>query len=232
MVAIPLALILLNKIDIDRPNIFISISLLITVLFCLYFYPTPRYYIAVYPFVILGLSIVTPLNVQVFSANIKSLPSSIKAGLLSIVAILLLFLSISTVLLTNYAVYDIAGDWFMYDEEQVYMETGDYLESQSPNLVYAVNPIFTAMDDRIPSTEDFDTFGLLYLNKDNPEQIIKNKIAEGVDYIIVDPWIKVLSGQYIEEANGLVKAIKEHGSLIMVIHPDCVNRTEIYKMKN
>jgi hypothetical protein len=152
---------------------------------------------------------------------------STKAGLLGITAVIILFLSLSVVLLTNYSDYDIGVPWFTTDETTVYQETISYLEAVKPDKVYVANPVYTALSPRLNTTLAFDTFGLLWLKKESPAQIMNDQINAGVDYVVLDSWVRYWQRPQSEE---LIRLVQQQSRLVKVIAPDSMNRIEIYKL--
>ena len=227
ILSIPLAVLLMNKKTISTSIVLISIAIVVTLAFCQFLSPAPRYYIAVYPFIVLGLAVIVPINNLSISVDIRLLGTATKAGLLGITAVIALFLSLSVVLLTNYSDYDVGVPWFTSDESTVYRQTVDYLEPLSPNKVYAANPVYTALSPRLNTTLAFDTFGLLWLKKESPAQIMNDQINSGVDYVVLDSWVRYWQRPQSEE---LIRIVKQQGSLVQVIAPDSLNRIEIYKL--
>jgi hypothetical protein len=75
---------------------------------------------------------------------------------------------------------------------------------------------------------DFDTFAYLWLKKESPEEVIVNQINEGVDYIVLDYWVRFWQGSYKKQADELTAAVRQNARLVQVIAPDSMNRTEIY----
>jgi len=231
LLAIPLAFFLLNRRNFSQSDCFLSVALLVSLVLCQGFYHLPRYYISLFPFLLLGVScLMPPLNVKMLTAKFQSLTRRTKAGLLVPLASFFLFLSLSIVLLTNYTGYDINWPWFASNEEQVYHETIDYLEEAGAKKVYAVNPIFTAMSQNLESTLAFDSFALIWLEGKPSEEIIKDRIDEGVDYIVLDSWVRYWRYPYDKQARELTQAVRRNARLVKVIAPGSLISTEIYAL--
>jgi hypothetical protein len=140
----------------------------------------------------------------------------------------LLFLSLSLILLTNYTGYDINWPWFTSDEEDVDRETINYLEEAGAKKIYAVNPIFPALSSDLESSLAIDSFALIWLEGRPSDEIIKDRINEGVDYIVLDSWVKYWGYPYSEQASELTQAVRRYSRLMTVIEPDSPCSTEIY----
>ena len=231
LLVIPLTFVLLNKQSFSKNDCFLSVAIIVSLVLCQGFYHLPRYYVSLFPFLLLGVaSLMLPLNVKMLTAKLQSIASEIKAGLLVVFTTFFLFLSLSIVLLTNYTGYDINWPWFASNEEQVYHETIDYLEGAGAKKVYAVNPIFTAMSQNLESTLAFDSFALIWLEGKPSEEIIEDRIDEGVDYIVLDSWVRYWGYPYDKQARELTQAVRSNARLVKVIAPDSLISTEIYAL--
>ena len=221
---IPLILALLNKRYFNRSDCFLAISLIVSFIFCQVFFHLPRYYVSVMPFLFLGICLLVP------QMNLKMLTDRLKAGLMVFLAILLFSLSLSVVLLKNYTGYDINWPWFSSNEEEVYQETLEFLEGVEAEKIYATNPIFPAMSPELDSTLAFDTFALLWLEEVPPEEMVTNLINEGVDYVVLDTWVRYWGYPYEKQATELVEQVRLNSQLVKVIEPDSRCMVEIYQL--
>jgi len=219
---IPLIFVLLNKRDFHKSDCFLSVALIISFIFCQMFFYLPKYYVSVMPFLFLGICWLVP------RVNVKILTARLKAGLLVFLAILLFSLSLSVVLLKNYTGYDVNWPWFSSTEEEVYEETLDFLEGAGAEKIYATNPSFPAMSPKLDSTLAFDTFALLWLKETPPEEMVADLIDEGVDYIVLEPWVRYWGYPYEEQATELVEQVRLNSRLVEVIDPDSRCSAEIY----
>jgi|GEM_PF-1532964 len=228
--AIPLLFVLLNKQGFSRSDCFLSVTLIVSLLLCQGFHSLPRYYVSIFPFLLLGISqFVPPLDTRMLTKQFGTFTAKFKVSLSVVLTIFIFFITMSLILLTNYTGYDVGfGRTFASDEELVYRETVDYLEGAGAKKVYAANPIFSALSPDLDSTIAFDTFALLWLEEKPPEDIIKEAKEEGVDYIILDPWVDWWIGSYKEKATELAQEVRRNARLVMVIEPDSTCHTEIY----
>jgi 4-amino-4-deoxy-L-arabinose transferase-like glycosyltransferase len=231
LLALPLVILILRKQDINESDYFIGISLLITFIFCQFFYQLPRYYISATIFVLLSLpSFMPALDAGTLRMKLADISAGIKMQLLTIVTAISFSLCITLVLLTNYTGYDSSSTWMASDEEYVYTETVSYLEQAEAQKIYATDPIFPAFSKKLNSTLYFDSFELLFLENQNPDDIVANRISEGVDYIILDSWVRWWGGDYKEQSDRLVQAVRRHGRLVKIIAAGEPTQVEIYCM--
>jgi len=229
LAAIPLTLVILNKRSFGRMDCFLSVAMIVSLLFCQGFYHLPRYYMSVFPFLLLGVAGLMPsVDLKLLSTRFRSLALGLKAGLLVPLTSFVLFLSLSVVLLTNYTGYDINWPWLASNEEYVYSETIDYLEKAPARKVWAVNPIFVAMSSELDSTLAFDSFALLWLEETPSEDIVQDRIAEGVDYVVLDSWVRYWAYPYDKQARELSTAVRRNARLVRVVAPTSLCSTEIY----
>ena len=221
---IPLILVLLNKRDFHKSDCFLSVALIVSFVFCQVFFHLPRYYVSVMPFLFLSICWLMP------QMNVKMLTARLKAGLMVFLAVILFSLSLSVVLLKNYTGYDINWPWFSANEEEVYEETLEFLEGAEAEKIYATNPIFPAMSPKLNSTLAFDTFALLWLKEVPPEEMVRDLIDEGVDYVVLDTWVRYWGYPYEKQATELVEQVRLNSRLVEVIEPDSRCMVEIYRL--
>ncbi len=222
-----IALFLLNKPKITRAEFLLAISMVVSWIACQAFPSSPRYYYSIYPFFLLALVCLIPRDIDLVSINIRNLAPRIKAYLLFIIAICLLFEITSIMLLNHYGGYDIDSSIYSSDESEIYQKTIRYLESASPHKVFAANPIIVALSNRLNSSINIDTFGTLWLKNQSAEQFVNDKIAERVDYVVLDAWVRWWNDPI---SNQFIQAIHNRSRLIKVIAPDSANRVEIYAL--
>jgi 4-amino-4-deoxy-L-arabinose transferase-like glycosyltransferase len=226
LLIIPFIFIILNKNSFSKSDCFLAVVLVVSFVLCQGFAAMPRYYICLYPFLFLGISwLVPPMNMKLLSERLK-------AGLLVVLSILLFFLSLSFVLLSNYTGYDtmLPGPVFASNEESMYRETLDFLEGAGAKKIYATSPSFPAMSSDLESSLSFDIFALLWLQKKPVEEIVKDWIDEGVDYVLLDEWIRYWGGPKREQAVELAQQVRRNSRLVKVVEPDSALMVEIYRL--
>ena len=225
--ALPVALLVLNKHTLSAAEIFISFGLFFTLFFCQFLALIPRYFLSMYPFFLLELSFLMPQEANLIKADFKSLSPPVRTALLGIIASFLLFISLSCVLLVNYGEYDQAIIIPSPDAHYVYQQTDNFLNSISAKAVYSVNPIFTALDPKLQFTSDFDTYSLLWMGTESPDHFVKDQIAHGVDYVVVDNnWLANIG----PPAQELSQSIENRGRLVGIVAPGLPTFTTIWAL--
>jgi hypothetical protein len=215
---IPLVIIIFRKNDSSYADVFICVALIFTFVFCQFLYQLPRYYIATYIFVYLGIASFVPvLDMGILKKKFKDISSEITIRLLAMAAVVTLSLCLTLVLLTNYTGYDTGSKWVSTNEESVYTETANFLEHAGAQKIYATNPIFPAWSSKLNSTLKFDSYELLWFEDLVPEDMVEARIAEGVDYIVIDGWVRWWGTPYKTQIDKLVQAVRRHGRLVKVI---------------
>jgi 4-amino-4-deoxy-L-arabinose transferase-like glycosyltransferase len=230
LASIPLVFFLLNKRNFSRSDCFLSMALIVSLLFCQGFYHLPRYYASAFPFFIIGIAhFMPPLDTKMLTSQLGTIRTKLKASMLVVAAVFLTSITVTVILFTNYTGYDVfGGGRFAANEEVVYRETIDYLEGAGAKKVYATNPIFPALSPELESTIAFDTFSMLWLEEKPPEEIIQDAKEEGVDYIIIDPWMYWWAYPSREQTEELVQEVRLNARLVRVIEPGSTCKTEIY----
>ncbi|MFC1875126.1 ArnT family glycosyltransferase [Chloroflexota bacterium] len=229
LLSLPVALVMLNRNNVSRVDYFIAIATIIAVVFCQFLGGgAPRYYYSVYPLFLLGLASFVPGDTGLISANIKTLSTDIKIKLLGIMAVMVIFLSTSIAVIVDDPGYDVGITRLTSDEQYVYEKAIDYLESVSPNKVYVSNPIIIALSSQLNDNLDIDTFALLGLKAEPAEQFIQDNIDQGVDYFVLDYWVRrIFKGEiYIP----LKQAISRHARLVQRIGTGNIGYIEIYEL--
>ena len=234
---LPVAILMLHKKNVTGVDYFIAAAAILTVIFCQFFSGDPRYYYAVYPFFLLGLAGFVPADAGLISADIKSLATNTKIKIFVITAGAAIFLLTSIVLIETFDGYDYGTSRLTNDEQYIYGKTIDYLESVSPNKVYAANPIFMALSPQLNYNINVDTFALLKLEKETAEQLIQDNINRGANYFVLDYWARnigktvgINSDQNSEIYNELEQAISQHAQLVQTIGTNSLNYVEIYEL--
>ncbi len=231
LLTVPLVLFILRKREVVSSDYLVSISLLFTFIFCQFMFQLPRYYISSYPFIILGFASFTPvLNLNLLKMKFKDISMEIKTKLLCVSAVIILALCLSLVLLTNYTGYDIISTFLASNEEYVYSQTVSFLEQAGAQKIYALNPIFTALSVKLNSSMKFDSFELLWLENIVPDELIQDQVNGGVDYVVLDSWVRWWTPPYKDQADKLVKAVRLHGKLVKIIAAGEPTQVEIYLM--
>jgi hypothetical protein len=225
---------ILNKRDCQKSDEFLGAGLCISLALSQFFPDIPRYSVSIFPFLIMGIAQFIPTWGGNFSlTRFEKLAVEAKYGFLAITALLVLSISITVILLTNYTGYDVyEGRFYASNEEQVYSQTIEYLEKHGAQEVYAANPIFPALSSKIKSGLEFDTFGLIWLGKKTPEEIIAQASASGVDYIIIDRWVSWWTYPLKNQMDALKAEVRHKATLVQVIGPESRCRTEIYYLNN
>ncbi|MFC2032045.1 ArnT family glycosyltransferase [Chloroflexota bacterium] len=227
---VPAIFILLNKKGFSENECFLSVTLIVSLLLCQWFYHLPRYHVSVLPFLLLGIAqFVPPLDIKKLTNGFNVFTTRFKASLLVVLTIFIFFLTLSLILLTNYTGYDVfGGGRFASNEENLYRESLDYLEGAGARKIYAANPIFPALSPNLNSTLAFDTFALLWMEKRSPEEIVNDAMEAGVDYIVLDPWVWWWGYPLKTQTEELVQEVRRNAKLVKVVEPNSICATEIY----
>jgi uncharacterized membrane protein len=224
LLSLPMAILILRKHNFSRSDAFLAISIMLALLFAQDFICLPRYYIAPVLFFTLGVASLTPvIDASIF--RFRLLDTMVKNRVITLFTLCLLFSSLTAVLLKDYIGYDIANPFTAPDTEKVYQATAEYLRSVGAKKVYAVNPIYLALAPDLTSTLDTDSYGLLWLAGIPAEQLIKEKIFEGVDYVVIDAWVRWWNDSTEQQ---LIQAVEKFGQVATVIEPNSTVSTVIY----
>ncbi len=231
--SIPLAIIILRREKLDLSHALVAWGIFLTLAFSQFFYHLPRYYIAVFPFFVLGVASFTPaLDAGVLRSKLGQVPASVRNRLLALGAVMAIFISLTITLLTNYTGYDVNGLFFTSSEKYVYAETISYLEQVGAKKVYAANAIYPALASDMDTTMEVDTFALIWLQGQSAEDIIRARLAEGVDYVVLDSWVRYWGYPYNQQARELTQAVRKYGRLVKVVAPETLIYTEIYRLSD
>ena len=226
MLVIPFVLLILSRRTFAEKDYFVAMVLLVSFVLCQGFPAMPRYYASLYPFLFLAMSSMVP------PLDPRMLASRLKAGLLVVLTVFLLFLSLSVILLKNYTGYDalLPGAVFSTNEEEMYDEALGFLEEAGATKIYATSPSFPAMSPELDCSRAFDIFALLWLEGKPTEEIVQNLIDEGVDYVLLDEWIRYWGGPKTRQVRELTAQVRNNGRLVKVIEPDSPCMVEIYRL--
>ena len=209
---------LLIRRDFSRGNRFLLIGLIVSLLICATVQPlgTMRYTVPVYIFALLSLA------VFIKNLDIKSVSDKINLRIirdnLGLVIVILLLAVFTTGTIGLRFVYNYQGGGKPIYEEQSYKEVVSYLEQAGAKKVYSLNPVIPALSTQFSSCLQFDTYGLLFVMKTPPAQIVKNEISDGADYIVLDPFWLMESSSGGDTAI-LVAEIKNNCELVKKITP-------------
>lgn len=226
--AIPIIFALLNKKNFSKSVFFLSATLITSLVFCQVFPALPRYYISIFPFLFLGIAqFAPPPGTIKLTTRLRGLATRFKASLLAMLAVFLFFTGVTAVLLTNYTGYDVLGIGLPSEEEEVYQETISYLEGAGAKKIYSDNPILPALSPNLNSTLHFETFAMLWLEQKPPEELIRDVIDDGVDYVALTQWATQWGNPYKEDVD-LRQAVRRNGRLMRVIGPDSPCSIKIY----
>jgi uncharacterized membrane protein len=217
----PLVLLLLNRKNTYRSDIFMVTALVSGFFICQLFTAMPRYYVAVYPLLFIGLGSLLP---PAFSFNL----SAHKIRFCLCIALMAIFLSLGISMLTNYTSYDTLYPNPVYasQEESMYRETVAYLEEAGASKIFASNPTFAALSKNLNTFADFDLFAMIFLEERSPQQIVDDLKSSGVQYVILDPATKYWGVK--PEIAEFSKLIRQSSRLVKVIEPSASCRAEIY----
>ena len=170
----------------SRPNIFLLATLFVSVVLCATFDPfgEVRYFTAAFIFALPAMAAFAPaMDSKLFAARMTRQTVLKSAGL--IVALLMILASVGgTVVLMRD--YNFMGPELITYEEEAYHEVVDYLDEVGAEKIYSLSPIVPALSPDIATSLRFDTFGLLFVLQETPEEIIQIQLEEGVDYMMVD----------------------------------------------
>lgn len=227
LVSIPLVVIILNRAKISRPFFFLAAGTVISLALCQIFYSLPRYYLAVFPFFILALSsLFQGFSFDVFRHKVSADSRDKLTAPMAVFSVFVLFLSVSLAILYSYPSYDTNSKFLASDEERIYQETIEYLEDSGAQKVYAVNPIYVALAPDINSTLAFESYALLWFEEKPASEIVQNLKDEGVDYIVLDAWVRYWGADY--EITQLVGEIRNNSTLVMRVGLGTNIWTEVY----
>lgn len=221
---IPAVVLLLRRSTLTRGDAFVALVLATAFLLCQVFPPMPRYYICVYPMVFLGLSrlVVWPE---------PATPG--RARQVAYVAVCLLFLLslVSSVdILRRYSPDGVVRGGRLYTpDERVYAETSSYLRTAGARKVYAVNPAFMAMAEGTPGSIRADSLAELFLEGRPPQDMLADLWAEGVDHIVLDPWLTYWGDSW-PEARQFADAVRAEARLVRTIDYGSNDHVEIYRL--
>jgi hypothetical protein len=185
IVSLVFFLVLLLRRKKSRVELFFTAMLIVSIPVCSLFKPfgETRYFVSVYVIILLGIGSITSLMSRSSTGKHKHLTANdvVIPGLLLLT---LLFATFGTTLLLRQ--YNFLGQGKRTYEWEAYEQTRMFFLENPPRKIYALNPIIPALFPEIPTTTQFDTFGLLQPLKIDPEVVVREQVNSGVDYIVVD----------------------------------------------
>jgi len=220
---VPLSIVLLNRRDFGRSDCFLVVVIVVTVVLSQGFYQLPRYYGSALLFALLALA-----GLASRSAAVREEWSRI--GVLAVVAVLSTGFVLSLALLKNYSGYDIASVGGQ-TERALYDSTNEFLHKAGARKVFATNPIYPALADAYASTVSFDTFALWFLQGVTADKVVDGLVAEGVDHVVIDSWVRFWQGSaYDELVDAFLHEIHVRASLAGIVGAGTDEWVEVYKL--
>ncbi len=221
---IPVIFLLLHRKAFSRSDAFVAVTLGLAFLLCQAFPPMPRYYICIYPLVFLGLS-------WIVGTPGVALPKRIKHVTCGVMCVLFLAALASTVVvLLRYSPDSSVRDGQMYTpDERAYVQVAASLKDVGAEKVYAVNPVFAALAEDTESSIRVDTFAELFLERSPAREVLEDLGAEGVDYVVLDPWLTYWGDSWIEGCL-FADAVRHNSRLVDTIRYGSRDHVEIYEL--
>jgi hypothetical protein len=210
-------------------DLLISFGLLTIFFFCQWLNPAPRYYVSVYPFLIIGISTFLTFDTKSLKNKLQNLNNGIKTKLISVFMIIALFLTSSLLVLIKNPVYDV-GTLHSYssDEDRIYSDTIKYLDSVGAKQICSPNPIIPALSNNLSTSNNIDFYALRYFENVDPTVIIQSEYNLGTDYIVLDHWFRFWQSSWTQ---AMKQTIFNNSRLVAII-PSCSNRyVEVYWLK-
>ncbi len=201
----------------SRAALFLIVATVAAVPLCALYDPfgEVRYFVSGFIFAIPCVACVTPaLNMHTLSSRLGSQLRWANAGLLLTTALLVGSLSGTLVLMRQ---YNFIRPMMKTYEEEAYAGALQYLHSVGAEKVYGLDPILAALSPSLSSGLSFDTFGLLFVLRLEPDHILRLQLDEGVEYVTIDPF--QLLGIRKSEVSGLVRTIVARGTLVHEVLP-------------
>lgn len=222
--AIPVIVVLLHRRGFSRSSAFVAVTLIVALLLCQAFPPMPRYYICIYPLVFLGLAQL--VGTEVHARRRTALFTY------GVVCVLFLVSLVSTVdILLRYSPDASVRDGRMYTpDERAYVQVAASLRQMGAQKVYAVNPAFAAMANGTESSIRADSLAELFLMSRPALNVLQDLAAEGVDHIVLDPWLTYWGDSW-EETRLFADAVRENARLVSTIRYGSTDHVEIYRLR-
>lgn len=200
-------------------NLFLFVGLWISLTLSFFFnsFGQIRYFVSPFIFALFSIeSFIPALDFKSISRQLTFKTLRYNSGFITALALLLLCTAGILTLLKND--YNYMGPSGITYEEQANRETVAYLESLGARKVYSLDPIIPALSPQINSTLDFDTFGMLAVLKNTPDDILKLETDSGIDYIIINSVPRLL-GLSTGEFGDLALKVSQNARLVKTIVP-------------
>lgn len=221
LLVFPIAWVLIRRVP-TREGMFLVVGSIVALLASQPLGSFPRYYISLYPFLMLMIG-------AVFSdVTLRRRPSDLRPFAAASIALGMVALSLH--IPTAYWGYDIANTITDPREEALNEETLALLRALDPHRVAATSPTLLLLDPSMPAARTFDTFGYLWLVGDPPSALLDRTLAEGVDLMVITPWSHLWGGEYGEKSRAYNEEIRSRGTLVKVIGTDPIYHMEVYHM--
>jgi 4-amino-4-deoxy-L-arabinose transferase-like glycosyltransferase len=215
--ALGVFLALLIRRKFTRANIFLLVALFVSIPLCATFAPfgAIRFFTSVFIFALPAMaSFIPSLDMELLVGRMTKQTALQIAGLI-VVLLVILASTIGTVTLMRQ--YNFMGPEKLTYEEQAYSEAISYLEEVGARKVFSLSPIVPALAPELSTSPEFDTFGLLLVLGQTPENVVKYHLEEGVDYMMLDAF--QLLGLRARELNELATEVRRQGTLVKAIVP-------------
>jgi len=222
--AIPVLFLLPYRRDFSRNDAFVVVALAVAFLMCQVFPPMPRYYICIYPLVFLGIARL----VSGLGARPHGLTWYVTHG--GVVALFIASLLSTVLVLSRYSPDSGLRNGRLHTpDESAYSQVAASLESMGAKKVYAVNPAFVAMAEDVESSTRVDTFAELFLESRPAGELLDDLVAEGVDYVVLDPWLTYWGDSW-PETRLFTEAVRERSRLVEIVPYGQRDHVEIYRL--
>ncbi|WP_435551946.1 ArnT family glycosyltransferase [Natrinema sp. CGMCC1.2065] len=203
-----------NGDEYSTQNLFMGCGLLAAFLLAQFLSYLPRYYIALYPFMTLGLAGQIPRDIW---TSLRQGTVSKRMKILVISVLLCGFLVLSLPIPYVFHGYDVTWQIAPNGETDAYEQTTDYLESQNANVVYSSNPTLTALTDDVTTINEYESFAHLYMRDQQPEEYAKQILSKNPDYIVLDPWLRSWAGDWQASNDQFMATIRENSELVKAV---------------
>ncbi|WP_435552677.1 ArnT family glycosyltransferase [Natrinema sp. CGMCC1.2065] len=214
---------------------FLSVAILGVIVMCQPLFYLQRYYVAVYPFLIVLVAAfvsATTLPTPQFSETLSSLRRRLfsnrdKSTLVAVLIVLVLLVS-SLPIPFYYLGYDIQNTISDDNPEKVYDQTIEYVESHDADLAYATSPTILALSEETQSVAQFDSYAYMFLMPKEERKAAEEILQQNPDYVMTDPWIRSWGPGREAEVNAFKQNLTGNAELVHVIGTEAEN-VRIYK---